>query len=549
MSEATSSFLRAQDELAELIGRSVGFRRELARIEARRLVAIHEAVEFAARHAASFVAVRDSASEERELARRAVIAELAVAWRMSEYSMQRLASEAYTLCTSLPATLAALREGDIDAAQARVIVHEVNGLDLPPEVLIAADRELATRARSKTPAELRRAAKRLFEERQLETVAERHARAYAERAVEFEPSHNGMAWLSVYLRAPEALAIRDRLRRAARSARSVAADGRTCAQIEADFARDLLLNGKRRATDGPAASAADHGSQVVEPPNADVAAELANADVAAAVASGDLAAAYASIRPTVHVTVPVLTLLGLGDAPGDLDGYGPIDADTARRLAANAPSFNRLLTHPISGAVLDVDRESYRAPADLRRWVQVRDVTCRFPGCSRPARGCELDHSDDWGADHGKTAHDNLAHLCSNHHHLKHETAWSLNHLPDGVIEWTSLTGARYRTTPAGQLRAPVDQAGAPPDAGDAPTGPAASESQRCRVGRSPHVDREVRNPHDDRGGPPAPDPKLVALAAKLRAERIVPAHGGDFLEPVRPKRRPPATYPPVPAF
>ena len=36
------------------------------------------------------------------------------------------------------------------------------------------------------------------------------------------------------------------------------------------------------------------------------------------------------IRGAVNVTVPVLTLMGLSEEPGFLEGYGPIDSDTVR---------------------------------------------------------------------------------------------------------------------------------------------------------------------------------------------------------------------------
>ncbi|HXH34031.1 MAG TPA: hypothetical protein VNJ54_06410 [Plantibacter sp.] len=55
------------------------------------------------------------------------------------------------------------------------------------------------------------------------------------------------------------------------------------------------------------------------------------------------------IRATVQVTVPVLSLLGITETPSTLDGYGPIDADTAARLTITAPSMTRLLTHPAAG--------------------------------------------------------------------------------------------------------------------------------------------------------------------------------------------------------
>lgn len=70
---------------------------------------------------------------------------------------------------------------------------------------------------------------------------------------------------------------------------------------------------------------------------------------------------------TVVVTVPGLTLLGRGDEPATLEGCGPIDLDTARRLAGSATSWVRLLTHPVSGAPLVLDRTTYRVPVALRR--------------------------------------------------------------------------------------------------------------------------------------------------------------------------------------
>jgi Domain of unknown function (DUF222) len=351
-----------------------------------------------------------------------VIAELAAALRLPERTMTRLVSEAWTLTTELPATLAALRAGSIDEAHARVIVDETAGLTDAP-VRERLDAELADRATTTTAASLRRIARRLRESAQAESLAERHERARAERRVELEPARDGMAWLHLHVAAGDALLIRDRLDRIAADvgrdvdpAGGVAVDERSPDQLRADVARDLLLHAV------PPIGEAFH-------------------------------VAAATVRPTVHVTVPVLTLLGVDDAPADLEGYGPIDPETARRLAAQAPSFTRLLTHPVSGTVLDVDRTTYRPPADLARWLRVRDETCRFPGCNRRAARCELDHTEDWSLDN-RTAFDNLAHLCPHHHHLKHETSWSVRHLHDGTLEWRSPAGRRHLTEPAVRIRA-----------------------------------------------------------------------------------------------
>jgi hypothetical protein len=143
------------------------------------------------------------------------------------------------------------------------------------------------------------------------------------------------------------------------------------------------------------------------------------------------------------VTVPVLTLLGRSDEPGTLEGYGPIDPETARRIAARAPSFTRLLTHPVSGGLLDVDRGGYRPPADLKRWMAATDQFCTFAGCGRPARSCDLDHTVDYQHG-GETRAGNLGHLCRHHHRLKHQTRWTVARAPAGSPSrstWTSPTG------------------------------------------------------------------------------------------------------------
>ena len=65
----------------------------------------------------------------------------------------------------------------------------------------------------------------------------------------------------------------------------------------------------------------------------------------------------------MQITVPVLTAAGQSDEPALLAGYGPIDTETAQRLAAGAPGWDRVMFHPHTGATLAVDR--YRPSAEL----------------------------------------------------------------------------------------------------------------------------------------------------------------------------------------
>ncbi|MEO6827204.1 MAG: HNH endonuclease signature motif containing protein [Microbacteriaceae bacterium] len=171
------------------------------------------------------------------------------------------------------------------------------------------------------------------------------------------------------------------------------------------------------------------------------------------------------------VAVPVVTLLGTtmpdtGGAaapaagkpavrpadyranPAVLNGFGPIDADTARRLSAKAPSLFRLLTDPIDGAILTVDRKRHRPPADLKRLVHALRPTCSFPGCNRLAEDCDIDHSLDWVLD-GRTALHNLAPACRHHHRIKHKTRWRMTRDPNtSDITWISSRGTNHETDP-----------------------------------------------------------------------------------------------------
>lgn len=172
------------------------------------------------------------------------------------------------------------------------------------------------------------------------------------------------------------------------------------------------------------------------------------ADVARDLLAGVLGArsSKGAVGVSVAVTVPVLTLLG-GSEPGILNGHGPIDADTARKLAAHAPSFIRLLTHPVSSAVLDLDRTVYRPPADLKRWVGIRDHQCGFPGCGRLTKNCDLDHLISRVAG-GATSDSNLHALCRDHHRVKHKSKWALERRARGTISWTSPTGYTREADP-----------------------------------------------------------------------------------------------------
>lgn len=96
-------------------------------------------------------------------------------------------------------------------------------------------------------------------------------------------------------------------------------------------------------------------------------------------------------------------------------------------------------------AALDRHPAGRRAPPALARHIQVRDRTCTHPGCRRPARKSDLDHT----CDHvlgGPTTTRNIGPACARHHLYKHDLGWRLGQPTPGTFEWTSPLGQLYRT-------------------------------------------------------------------------------------------------------
>ncbi|MCF4123727.1 HNH endonuclease [Antribacter sp. KLBMP9083] len=164
------------------------------------------------------------------------------------------------------------------------------------------------------------------------------------------------------------------------------------------------------------------------------------------------------VRAQVRVTVAASTLAGRDDEPGFLDGYGPVEADTAALLATDG-TWQRLVTDPVTGILTDHSTHAYVPGVVLRQAVVERDVTCQFPQCDRPARAADLDHITRF--DHaldpatlpkdtpGQTRAANLQALCRRHHNAKTHHGWTAIRDPHtGVTVWTAPTGHTYQRPP-----------------------------------------------------------------------------------------------------
>jgi len=121
---------------------------------------------------------------------------------------------------------------------------------------------------------------------------------------------------------------------------------------------------------------------------------------------------------------------------------------TPRPPDAADGTWRRILTEPVSGAILDYGRTTYRPPTALTDYVRARDRVCRFPTCQTPASRCDLDHLKPYEPD-GITADTNLWALCRRHHRLKDQhTGWTVTGDPAHLMIWTSPMGRRYESHP-----------------------------------------------------------------------------------------------------
>ena len=147
-------------------------------------------------------------------------------------------------------------------------------------------------------------------------------------------------------------------------------------------------------------------------------------------------------RPHLLVTVDHSTLIQAAGAPAaQLDRYGPISGEAARRLACDA-MICRAITDGAS-QILDIGRLTRVVPSAMRRALVLRDGGCI--ACGAPASWCDAHHVIHW-ADGGVTALHNLALLCSRHHHQHHE----------GRLRLYPKDGGGWLTAPPPEAPAPI---------------------------------------------------------------------------------------------
>jgi hypothetical protein len=299
-------------------------------------------------------------------------------------------THAETLDTRLPRIAALLAEGRTDWRTVRLIIFQTE-LVTDEAVIAKLDASLAERIRVWHGWSRQRiinavdAAVRTVDP---DAIRERRAAAEDDRHIGIRALDNGMA--EVYGKVAAAVAAVFDQRLSQLATRVCASDPRTLDQRRADALAALTQGAALGCTCGQpdcpttATGGGRGGTQVV-----------------------------------VNVIAGEDTVHGDSDQPGYLDGYGVIDAEQVRRLAAAAASL-RGVADPLTTLA---EALRYQPSAALERAVRCRDLTCRFPGCGRRAAICDLDHSVAFNhqdpASGGLTVITNLKCLCRLHHRLK----------------------------------------------------------------------------------------------------------------------------------
>ncbi|RNM16276.1 HNH endonuclease [Nocardioides pocheonensis] len=134
--------------------------------------------------------------------------------------------------------------------------------------------------------------------------------------------------------------------------------------------------------------------------------------------------------------------------------------------AGSTTGTTRITVRPVLDLAETLHSTGYQPSPTLTEQIELRDRTCVFPWCQRPARGCDKDHIIPWESG-GPTSSDNLAALCRRHHRMKTHGGWTYTMLTPGEYLWHSPHGhtwLRDRTGTTDLSPSTVPSPSDPPD-------------------------------------------------------------------------------------
>jgi hypothetical protein len=406
-----------------LIEMMVAARRSASRMQAVELAAV---AELARRRNAE----DDVSGVGLVSAREYVNDEVASALTLTAASADDVIRFATELTGRLPATFTALADGDLDYPKARTLWHVTARVS--DDVAAEIETRVLPRAPGQTTGEIRAKIRRLVKRLDPGALARRREGAETQRDVQLVETDDGTAHLTgVDLPADAATAARNRVNAIAAGLKSDG-DRRGIGQLRADVFLALLC-GTLTTTEPPAHNTCRHVTEIPARHDDDwTCVDDAIADAIAQAARDQLTA-----LPDEHPGP---------DVPERHQRLAELIAQAGERIAGSlaGPKTPWCAPAPAPGH----GHHGYRVPARMRRLIENRDRRCGFPGCRRPVRHCDADHTIPYHRG-GPTCPCNVAMVCRHHHSVKQTPGWRLQQLWPGVLLWIGPTGHWRITAPA----------------------------------------------------------------------------------------------------
>ena len=335
----------------------------------------------------------------------------------------------------LPATAAALADGQIAPAHVRVIAAAV--ADAPVGAAALIEHEALAVAREADPravAALMRAFTHALDPDGADAAA---LARYERRGITFSPMPDGF----VHIRGLADEVTGALLMTATNAANPlVTGDRRTAAQARIDAMADICR--KFLASPGAPMSGGGHAHLIAtidattltagQHHSGDPAGDTSalGALVARAMAGSETTGSEPTIDGTPSDGPTGDGLTASAGPGGTLSWVGPIAGSTARRVGCDADVTYVAIDG--DGAAQVVGREKRFFDWAQRKAMIARDGDrCAVPFCDRPISWADAHHLKDWALG-GLTTIEGGALPCSGHHPMCHEGGWTLTRLPDG---------------------------------------------------------------------------------------------------------------------
>ncbi|WP_404348947.1 HNH endonuclease [Phycicoccus jejuensis] len=343
---------------------------------------------------------------------RSVGSQVALARHESPTLGDRFVGMSRALVHEMPATMAALTDGDIGERHALEVVRET--ATLTHEDRAEADRRLAGVLPRLGPRAAGRAARRVAAELDAASVVRRMEAAAASRRVSVRAAPDGMAWLTVLAPLRDAVGAYAAVRARAQlvvggGCDDEAPDGRGLGAVMADTATRLLAG-----------------------------------------------LAVGQVQPVeVHLVMTDRSLFGTGDpaasvdTPARIPGHGSVPAPVARRWVRNAGDasvwLRRLYASPDARDLVAMDARRRLFTGLLRRMVVLRDDVCANPWCDSLVAHADHVHPV---CDGGPTSLVNAAGLCARCNLVKESPGWQVVVVRGSPheLEVRTPTGHRHRS-------------------------------------------------------------------------------------------------------